>query len=63
LIQVTQHLNNPATREREVRALLDAMPALQITESLMLTEANAEPIQENGMTIKIRSVAEWLSER
>ncbi|HNB51092.1 MAG TPA: ATP-binding protein [Anaerolineales bacterium] len=63
LIQVTQHLNNPTTREREVRALLDAMPALQITESLILTEANADPIQENGMIIHIKSVAEWLFER
>jgi uncharacterized protein len=63
LIQVTQNLNNPTTREREVRALLDAMQALQVEESLLLSEANAEPVQENGMTIQIQSVAEWLSER
>ncbi|MCI0398057.1 MAG: ATP-binding protein [Chloroflexi bacterium] len=62
LIQVTQHLDNPATRERELRALTDAMHSLKIEKSLILTDANANPIEENGGTITIRSLAEWLLE-
>ena len=63
LIQVSQHIDNPATREREVRALFDAMQALKVEESLILADVNADPIQENGFTIQIRSLAEWLLDR
>ena len=63
LIQVSQHIDNPATREREVRALFDAMQALKVEESLILADVNANPIQENGFTIQIRSLAEWLLDR
>lgn len=62
LIQVTQHLDNPATREREVRALSEAMQSLKIETSLILADANANAIEENGRTITIRSLAEWLLE-
>jgi predicted AAA+ superfamily ATPase len=62
LIQVSQSLSNPATREREVRALVDAMRSLKISQGLILTDANAESIKENGFTITIRSIAEWLLE-
>ena len=63
LIQVSQHIDHPATREREVRALFDAMQALKVEESLILADVNADPIQENGFTIQIRSLAEWLLDR
>jgi hypothetical protein len=62
LIQVAQSLSNPATREREVRALVDAMHSLNIPQGMILTDANAEPIQEDGLRITIRSIAEWLLE-
>lgn len=62
LIQVAQSLGNPATREREIRALSDAMRILNLTSGLILTDANAEPVTENGFTIMIRSLAEWLLE-
>ena len=60
LLQVTQNMEQPATREREVRALTDAMRGLDLSHGLILTDANAEPIEANGMTIEIRSLAEWL---
>ena len=60
LIQVTQNLDQPATRERELRALVDAMRGLGLSSGLILADANAEPITEDGMTIEIRSLAEWL---
>ena len=60
LLQVTQNMEQPATREREVRALTDAMRGLGLSRGLILTDANAEPIAANGMTIEVRSLAEWL---
>jgi hypothetical protein len=60
LIQVAQSLENTTTREREVRAITDAMRSLQGSRGLILTDSNAQPIVENGLTIEIRSVAEWL---
>ena len=60
LVQVTQNMEQPATREREVRALTDAMRGLGLSHGLILTDANAEPIETNGTTIEIRSLAEWL---
>ncbi len=60
LIQVAQNLENPATREREVRALMDAMRGLNLTRALILSDANAQPIEQNYLTVEIRSAAEWL---
>ena len=59
LIQVAQNLDLPATREREVRALTDAMR--------VWGSPGADPDgrqcgadRGNGMTIEIRSLVEWL---
>jgi predicted AAA+ superfamily ATPase len=60
LVQVAQNLDHPAIREREVRALAGAVRDLGLTHGLILTDANAEPILENGLTIEVRSLAEWL---
>jgi uncharacterized protein len=62
LIKVAKNLSNPATREREVRALVDAMRSHNIPQGVILSDANAEPVKENGFTITIRSIAEWLLE-
>jgi hypothetical protein len=61
-IQVAQNPDHPAPREREIRALVDAMGALNLSAGLILTDANAESVTQNGCTIKIRSLAEWLLE-
>jgi hypothetical protein len=60
LIQVSQNLAQPATRERELRALTAAMQGLGVSRGLILTDANASPVAENGLTIEVRSLAEWL---
>jgi uncharacterized protein len=60
LIQVSQNLAQPATREREVRALTDALRALGLSRGLILADANAEPLEEGGLTIEVRSLAERL---
>ncbi|MBN1180205.1 MAG: ATP-binding protein [Anaerolineae bacterium] len=60
LIQVAQNLDQPATREREVRALADALRGLGLSHGLILTDANAPAVEENGLTIETRSMVEWL---
>jgi uncharacterized protein len=60
LIQVAQNIDNPATRERESRALADAMQALKISRGIILSDANAPAIKDNNLTIEIRSLVEWL---
>jgi hypothetical protein len=60
LIQVSQNLAQPATREREVRALTAAMRGLGLSRGLILSDANAAPILESELTIEVRSLAEWL---
>jgi uncharacterized protein len=62
LVQVAQNMENPATREREIRALADAMNTLDLSSGLILADSNTETITRNGITIKIRSLAEWLLE-
>ncbi|MBT7989833.1 MAG: ATP-binding protein, partial [Anaerolineae bacterium] len=60
LIQVSQHLKNPATREREIRALEDALAHTPAQSALILTDANQESFEINGIPVSIRSTAEWL---
>ncbi len=62
LIQVTQSLAQPATREREVRALVAALQTLRQPKGLILTEATLPSIEVAGVVVEIRSVAEWLLE-
>jgi hypothetical protein len=60
LIQVTQNLDHPAVRDREFRALQDAMQSVKVQSALILTDSNAEPVEINGIPVEIRSAAEWL---
>lgn len=63
LVQVAQNMEHPVTRERETRALVDAMEALGLTSGLILSGSNAETITRDGFRITTRSLAEWLLER
>lgn len=60
IIQVAQELNSPATRAREIRAIGDAMHALNLSYGLILTSGNAEAVSTAGGSIKICSLVEWL---
>jgi predicted AAA+ superfamily ATPase len=60
LIQVAQNLENPATREREIRALEDGIQGVRAASALILTDANEERIELNGVPVEIRSISEWL---
>lgn len=61
LIQVAQHLENPSTREREVRALEDAIKGLNVNNALILSDANEPSFEMNGILIEIQSASEWMT--
>ncbi len=60
LIQVTQNLNNASTREREVRALQDAIQVLKPKDVLILTDANGKDFEIDDVPVRVRSAAEWM---
>lgn len=60
LIQVTQNLNHALTREREVRALQDAIQLLKPEGALILTDTNGSNFDIDGVPVKVRSAAEWI---
>jgi len=62
LIQAAQNMDHTATREREIQALMDATRALNLSTGLILSGSNMDSVTENGLTIVIRSLAEWLLE-
>ena len=55
-------MDNPTTREREMRALVDAMGELGISSGVILTDTQSDEVTENEYTIQIRSMSEWLLE-
>jgi predicted AAA+ superfamily ATPase len=63
LIQVAQHLENPATREREIRALEDAIPAANAKSALIITDENEETFAVSGIPVEVLSAAEWMLKR
>jgi predicted AAA+ superfamily ATPase len=60
LIQVTQHMNNPATREREFRAIKAATQQIKVEQTLILSENNEGKQLFDGIEVEIHSIAEWL---
>lgn len=60
LIQVTQHIENPATREREIRSLEDGIKGVNAHSALILSETNSAKFDLNGVPVEVRSVADWL---
>jgi predicted AAA+ superfamily ATPase len=60
LIQVAQNLKNPDTREREVRALNDALADVEVSSALILSDENEKSFDLSGITVEVRSISEWL---
>ena len=60
LIQVARNMENPATREREIRALRDALSGVKVESALILTDANDDDFDLGGVRVEICSAAEWL---
>ena len=63
LVQVTQNLDNPATRARELRALADAVQSIKVKSALILSDANEDGFEVNGVPVEVCSTAEWLLSR
>jgi predicted AAA+ superfamily ATPase len=60
LIQVAQNLKHPGTREREVRALNDALAHVKVVSAMILSDENENSFDINGITVEVRSISEWL---
>jgi len=60
LVQVTQNLAAPATRERELRALADAFQSVKVKNALILADESGDRLEVNGIPVEVRSIAEWL---
>ena len=60
LIQVAQHLENPATREREIRALEDAVKGLNVYSALILSDTNEPSFDIHGIPVEVESCSEWM---
>jgi len=61
--QVTQSLQNSETQKREIRGLLDALEAYEISVGYILTEDEYDDIEQDGKTIHIRPLWRWLLEK
>ena len=48
------------TREKEIRALQDAIQLLKPKGALILTDANGKNIKRDNVPVSIRSAAEWM---
>jgi predicted AAA+ superfamily ATPase len=59
-IQVTQSLDDPSVREREINGLMDAMVTYKLKEGLIITEDEEDSVKTGGQTIKILPVWKWL---
>ena len=60
LVQVAHNIENPVTREREIRALHDSVTTLRATSALILSDANENSFDLDGVPVEVRSVSEWL---
>lgn len=60
LVQVTRSLGDPATRERELRALADAIQSVKVKSTLILSDSNEDGLELNGVPVEVHSAAEWL---
>ncbi len=60
LINVCYDLSRPATRERELSALSEAMRFFRIREALLLTSEEEESLKQDAETIQILPLWKWL---
>ncbi len=60
LIQVSKSLAGPDVRERETRALLDAMEEIKKNTGLLLTEDEKDTLTFDNKTITVAPIYEWI---
>lgn len=60
-LQVTQHLENDQTKEREVRALIDAASEQKEAKTLVIvTQRDKQTIKQDGNEVYVIPLYEWL---
>jgi len=59
IIQVCENLTDPATREREIRAIVQGMEELGLSESTIITRSEKELYQSNNKRIYIVPFWQW----
>lgn len=62
LLQVAQHLDEENTRKREVRALVEAAEEQKEAQLVMVTESKKTTFQQDGLTLHVIPLYEWLLE-
>lgn len=62
IIQACENLQNKPTRNREVRALINASSELKCTNLKIITAGEDNTIKENGFRITVVPVTKWLLE-
>lgn len=60
IYQVSYDISNPKTRKREIRGCLAAAKATRCSNILLITDNESEIIEEEGYTIQVIPVWEWL---
>ena len=60
IYQVSYDISNPKTRKREIRGCLAAAKATKCSNILLITDNESEIIEEEGYTIQVIPVWEWL---
>ena len=60
IYQVSYDISNLKTRKREIRGCIAAAQATQCNNILLITDHESEIIEENGYTIQVIPVWEWL---
>ncbi len=60
LIQVANRLDSSSTREREFRAVEEALKEVKVGNVLILSESNEDEITLDGVPVKVKAVTEWL---
>lgn len=60
LINVCYDLEKPATRQREIKGLLEAMDFFNIRESLLVTAEHEEDIRIDSKTVRVLPLWKWL---
>lgn len=61
-IQVSWSINDPKTRDRELRALVAAMDELRLSKGLVLTYNEEDEIEVDGKTITVMPAYRWMLE-
>jgi uncharacterized protein len=60
LVQVAENMAEEATRNREIRALEEAVQEIAVKKITLLTDNNDDDLSIGGINTKVQSVTEWL---